>query len=65
MAAAILGVSALLQTAALAFELIKLLGVIYLLYLAWSSLREAGALNVSEISARAASVPLSVPGPID
>jgi threonine/homoserine/homoserine lactone efflux protein len=54
MAAAILGVSALLQTAALAFELIKLLGVAYLLYLAWSSLRQAGPLSVSEISAESA-----------
>jgi threonine/homoserine/homoserine lactone efflux protein len=46
MAAAILGLAALLHTSALAFETFKWLGVAYLLYLAWSALREKGALRV-------------------
>ena len=46
MAAAILGLAALLHTSALAFETFKWLGVAYLLYMAWSALREQGALRV-------------------
>ncbi|MBI4273067.1 MAG: LysE family translocator, partial [Rhizobiales bacterium] len=46
MAAAILGVAALLHTSALAFQTFKWLGVAYLLYLAWSALKERGALRV-------------------
>lgn len=46
MAAAITGLAALLHTSALAFEIIKYLGVAYLLYMAWSTLREKGALSI-------------------
>src|SRR6266571_1442393 len=46
MAAAILGVAALLHASALAFATLKWLGVAYLLYMAWSALREKGALRV-------------------
>jgi threonine/homoserine/homoserine lactone efflux protein len=46
MAAAILGLAALLHTNAVAFETFKWLGVAYLLYMAWSALREKGALRV-------------------
>ena len=46
MAAAITGLAALLHTSALAFEVIKYLGVAYLLYMAWTTLREKGALSV-------------------
>lgn len=46
MAAAITGLAALLHASALAFEIIKYLGVAYLLYMAWSTLREKGALGV-------------------
>ncbi len=46
MAAAITGLAALLHTSALAFEVIKYLGVAYLLYMAWSTLRETGTLSV-------------------
>jgi threonine/homoserine/homoserine lactone efflux protein len=46
MAAAITGLAALLHTSALAFEVIKYLGVAYLLYMAWATLRETGALSV-------------------
>ena len=46
MAAAILGLAALLHTSALAFQTLKYLGVAYLLYMAWSALKEHGALSV-------------------
>lgn len=46
MLAAITGLAAILHTSALAFEIIKYLGVIYLLYMAWATLRESGALSV-------------------
>jgi threonine/homoserine/homoserine lactone efflux protein len=46
MAAAILGLAALLHTSALAFQTLKVLGVVYLLYMAWSTLWEQGALPV-------------------
>ncbi len=48
MAAAILGLAALLHTSALAFETFKYLGVAYLLYMAWNTLRERGALSLDE-----------------
>ena len=38
MAAAILGVAALLHTSAVAFQTFKYLGVAYLLYMAWNTL---------------------------
>ncbi len=46
MLAAITGLAAILHTSALAFEIIKYLGVAYLLWMAWSTLRETGALSV-------------------
>src|SRR4249920_1182483 len=48
MAAAILGLAALLHTSALAFQTFKYLGVAYLLYMASSTLREHGALSVEK-----------------
>jgi threonine/homoserine/homoserine lactone efflux protein len=48
MAAAILGLAALLHASALAFETLKYLGVAYLLYMAWSALRETGALSLNK-----------------
>jgi threonine/homoserine/homoserine lactone efflux protein len=45
-AAAMLGLAAVLHTSALAFAALKWLGVIYLLYMAWQALRERGALKV-------------------
>ena len=53
MAAAILGLAALLHTSALAFQIFKYLGVAYLLYMAWTALREQGALRVeNEVGTR-------------
>jgi threonine/homoserine/homoserine lactone efflux protein len=55
MAAAIMGLAALLHASALAFQVLKYLGVAYLLYMAWSTLRERGALRVEqEIGAHSA-----------
>jgi threonine/homoserine/homoserine lactone efflux protein len=55
MAAAIMGLAALLHTSALAFETLKYLGVAYLLYMAWSALRERGALRIEpQVGARSA-----------
>src|SRR5687767_6865826 len=51
MAAAITGLAALLHTSAVAFNVLKYVGVAYLLYLAWATLRERGALAVDEESA--------------
>ena len=48
MAAAITGLAALLHTSAVAFQVLKILGVVYLLYLAWSTLREHGALEIEK-----------------
>jgi threonine/homoserine/homoserine lactone efflux protein len=55
MAAAIMGLAALLHTSALAFHTLKYLGVAYLLYMAWNALREKGALKVErEVGPRSA-----------
>lgn len=45
-AAALLGLAAVLHTSALAFQTLKWLGVIYLGYMAWQTVRERGALQV-------------------
>jgi threonine/homoserine/homoserine lactone efflux protein len=55
MAAAIMGLAALLHASALAFQIFKYLGVAYLLYMAWNTLRERGALRVEkEVGTRSA-----------
>jgi threonine/homoserine/homoserine lactone efflux protein len=55
MAAAILGLAALLHASAVAFEVFKYAGVAYLLYMAWNALREHGSLRVQgELGARSA-----------
>ena len=46
MAAAMTGLAALLHTSAVAFQTLKYLGVAYLLYMAWATLKERGALHV-------------------
>jgi threonine/homoserine/homoserine lactone efflux protein len=48
MAAAITGLAALLHTSALAFQVLKYLGVAYLLVMAWSTIRDKSALTVEE-----------------
>lgn len=46
LAAAVTGLAALLHTSALAFQTLKYIGVAYLLYMAWQTLKERGALSV-------------------
>ena len=46
--AAITGLAAILHASAVAFQGIKILGVIYLLYMAWETWRDKGALAVEE-----------------
>ena len=46
MLAAITGLAALLHASALAFQIVKYAGVAYLLYMAWKTLQEHGALQV-------------------
>jgi threonine/homoserine/homoserine lactone efflux protein len=48
MAATVLGLAALLHTSALAFQIVKYPGVAYLLYMAWATLKERGALTVEQ-----------------
>jgi len=55
LAAAMLGLAAVLHTSALAFAALKWLGVLYLLYMAWQALRQRGALAVdTRLDARSA-----------
>lgn len=44
--AAMMGLAALLHASALAFEIVKYAGVAYLLWMAWQTLKEHGALSV-------------------
>ena len=54
MAAAIIGLAALLHTSALAFQTLKYLGVAYLLYMAWKTLQRAGRAAASRARVDAA-----------
>lgn len=47
-AAAIIGLSAILHTSAIAFQIVKFLGAAYLLYMAWGALRQSSFGNVNE-----------------
>jgi threonine/homoserine/homoserine lactone efflux protein len=51
MVAAITGLAALLHTSAIAFQTLKYLGVAYLLYLAWTTLRDKDTLTVDHDTA--------------
>ena len=46
MVASLTGLAALLHTSAMAFQVLKHLGVAYLLYMAWATIKEKGALAV-------------------
>ncbi|MGN7770859.1 LysE family translocator [Phyllobacterium sp. 22552] len=48
MAAAIGGLAAIMHTSAIAFQTLKYLGVIYLLFMAWNALRDNGSLRVDQ-----------------
>ena len=45
--AAVLGLSAMIETSVVAFEILRVAGVAYLLYMAWMTLKETGALAVA------------------
>lgn len=45
-AAALLGLAALMYTSSLAFQTLKIVGVLYLLFMAWRTWRDHGALRV-------------------
>ena len=49
-AAAVLGVTALVHTTAIGFQVLRVAGVLYLLYLAWSALQDRGPLRVEPAS---------------
>jgi threonine/homoserine/homoserine lactone efflux protein len=52
LAAAIGGLAIVLHTSAVAFQLFKYIGVAYLLYMAWNTLKESGALRVDQTEGR-------------
>jgi threonine/homoserine/homoserine lactone efflux protein len=62
MLAAMVGLAAVLHTSALAFAALKWLGVGYLLYMAWQSLREKGALSVEARNDRLAATRVIIRG---
>jgi threonine/homoserine/homoserine lactone efflux protein len=62
MLAAITGLAALLHTSAVAFQALKYAGVAYLLYMAWSTLRETGALKVEQDAAPLSALRVIVSG---
>ncbi|WP_170762797.1 LysE family translocator [Ruegeria lacuscaerulensis] len=45
--ASVIGLAALLHTSALAFQIIKYLGVLYLFYMAWGIVKEDGAMEIN------------------
>ncbi|SFJ96827.1 Threonine/homoserine/homoserine lactone efflux protein [Pseudovibrio ascidiaceicola] len=45
--ASIVGVAAIFHSSALAFQILKYLGVVYLIYMSWSILRSGGVLEVN------------------
>ncbi|MGR3760802.1 LysE family translocator [Roseobacteraceae bacterium NS-SX3] len=52
LAAATLGLAAVLHSSAVAFQIVKAAGVLYLLYLAWQALKSGGALAISSDTRR-------------
>jgi len=62
MAAAMLGLAAILHTSAVAFGAVKFAGVAYLLFMAWNTLREKGALRVERVEDRRSDMRVIVDG---
>lgn len=50
--ASIVGLAAVLHASAMLYQVVKFLGVLYLFYMAWSIVREGGALSVSRDEGR-------------
>lgn len=63
-AASVAGLAALLHASALAFQLLKYLGVAYLIYMAWQMWRDSGALAIraAEPQGRAGFKPMRIVG---
>jgi threonine/homoserine/homoserine lactone efflux protein len=62
MAAAILGLAAILHTSALLFQTLKYAGVAYLLFMAWQMLRGGGALSIQPETASRSAVEIVTTG---
>lgn len=60
--ASIVGLAAIFHTSANAFQIVKYLGVAYLLYMAWNIARDGGALDVSEDKKQMSYVKTAVTG---
>ena len=60
MAAAITGLAALLHASAVAFEVVRYLGVAYLLYMAWATLRQRGAMRIEEAGSSRSALQITV-----
>ncbi len=60
--ASIIGLAALLHTSALAFQVIKFLGVVYLFYMAWKILKDDSVMEVSENNANLSYVRMATTG---
>jgi threonine/homoserine/homoserine lactone efflux protein len=58
LAATVLGLAALLHTSALAFQVLKVAGVLYLLYIAWATWRDRSAFAVDGGPPRASALAL-------
>lgn len=62
LAAAMLGLAALLHASALAFNAVKVAGILYLLFMAWNSLQESGVLRVERATDRRSDLRVIVDG---
>ncbi|MEC7256864.1 MAG: LysE family translocator [Pseudomonadota bacterium] len=60
LAAAMAGLAAILHTSALLFQTIKFAGVAYLLWMAWTTLRGSGALQVNPDTSARATAPTAI-----
>jgi threonine/homoserine/homoserine lactone efflux protein len=58
--ATVLGLAAVMHTSALAFQVLKVAGVAYLLYLAWATWRDRSAFAVEDVPSRATALSLVV-----
>jgi threonine/homoserine/homoserine lactone efflux protein len=60
--ASILGLSAILQMSARAFQVLKFAGSIYLLYLAWSMWRDTGTLKLDHANQKKGAIQIALKG---
>ncbi len=57
---AVLGLSAMIETSALAFEILRVAGVAYLLYMAYTTLKETGSLAVAADEGRSSAFDITI-----